>query len=418
MNYYTIIKLLNVTNSTIKGKPPAEPDYVGPDAEIYLTPEYLRGKAGPAFVKPAVNSIRIKSGETIVLWDGSNAGEIFRSREGILSSTMARINFDDEFRPEYFYYALKRWEEYLKYQTSGSGIPHVDKEILGNLQLFLYSLPEQSKIAEVLSTIDRAIEQTEALIAKQQRIKTGLMQDLLTRGIDENGKIRSEETHQFKDSPLGMIPVEWEVKLLGNIAQVSSGLTLGKTHSGPNTVELPYLRVANVQDGFLDLSEIKIIRVPTFFIDKYELKVGDVLMNEGGDFDKLGRGTVWQGEISKCLHQNHVFKVRPMKNELDSKYLSIVSSSPYGKSFFVLSSKQSTNLASINSTQLKSFPIPLPNLQEQMNIVEIISQNENKTNLLHSRLSKLHSLKTALMQDLLTGNVRVTPLLEEETVSV
>ena len=135
---------------------------------------------------------------------------------------------------------------------------------------------------------------------------------------------------------------------------------------GRNTVELPYLRVANVQDGYLDLSSVNMIRIPKSHVEKYLLRVGDVLMNEGGDFDKLGRGSVWKGAIHNCLHQNHVFKVRPKSGVLASDYLAAVSASPYGKAFFVLASKQSTNLASINSTQLKSFPIPLPAYNEQL----------------------------------------------------
>jgi len=276
------------------------------------------------------------------------------------------------------------------------------------------SKPEQTKIAEVLSTVDRAIEQTEALIAKQQRIKTGLMQDLLTRGIDEQGNLRSEETHEFKDSPLGRIPVEWDVTKLGTVSQISSGLTLGKTHCGPKTIEVPYLRVANVQDGYLDLSDVKNIRVPDSYCEKYQLKTGDVLMNEGGDFDKLGRGTVWRGEIDQCLHQNHVFKVRPEVGKLVPDFLASFSSSPYGKTFFILASKQSTNLASINSTQLKAFPIPLPDFNEQLEIESVLTRQTNTIKTAGIRLAKLHSLKTALMQDLLTGKKRVTSLLKTE----
>jgi type I restriction enzyme S subunit len=259
--------------------------------------------------------------------------------------------------------------------------------------------------------MDQAIEQTEALITKQQRIKVGLMQDLLTRGIDEHGNIRSEKTHKFKDSPLGRIPVDWEVVQLGNVSEISSGVTLGKNYIGVNTIELPYLRVANVQDGYLDLADIKFIRIPKSDIDKYRLEVGDVLMNEGGDFDKLGRGCVWKGEIECCLHQNHVFKVRPNVRKLSSNYLATVSSSEYGKAFFILASKQSTNLASINSTQLKSFPIPLPKFEEQLKIEAIIQKITTSYNHSVKELQKIQVFKTALMQDLLTGKKRVTPLL-------
>lgn len=141
--------------------------------------------------------------------------------------------------------------------SHGSTMQHITrKELARFAALFPVCEKEQSKIAEVLSTVDRAIEQTEALIAKQQRIKTGLMQDLLTRGIDQQGNLRSEATHKFKDSPLGRFPLSWSVVPLGELAGVSSGITLGKAYSGPHTVTLPYLRVANVQDGYLDLNNV------------------------------------------------------------------------------------------------------------------------------------------------------------------
>lgn len=194
---------------------------------------------------------------------------------------------------------------------------------------------------------------------------------------------------------------------------ISSGITLGKTYSGPKTIELPYLCVANVQDGFLDLTEVKAIRVPIAQIEKYRLQVGDVLMNEGGDFDKLGRGTVWHGEIELCLHQNHVFKARPLEGKLSSDFLAYVSSSPYGKAFFVLASKQSTNLASINSTQLKSFLVPLPPYHEQVRIQESIFQNERAIGVYQDELKKWRQLKAGLMHDLLTGKRRVTLLLAQ-----
>lgn len=206
-----IKKLVDCVTLT-KGKPPTELPYFGDDAEPYLRPEYLRGKGFAEPAKPAANAVRVKDGDTVLLWDGSNAGEVFRARHGLLASTMTLIRHGSEFEPEYFCYAVKRWEAYLKGQTSGSGIPHVDKEVLGKLEILKLPRNEQELVANILATLDSAIEQTEALIAKQQRIKTGLMQDLLTKGIDQQGNIRSEATHTFKDSPLGRIPVEWDVQ--------------------------------------------------------------------------------------------------------------------------------------------------------------------------------------------------------------
>jgi type I restriction enzyme S subunit len=196
---------------------------------------------------------------------------------------------------EYLLYNLEFRYEELRSRSAGDGRAGLSKQLIEQIPVPLPPLCEQNKIAEILSTVDRAIEQTEALISKQERIKTGLMQDLLTRGIDERGKLRSESTHKFKDSHLGRIPKEWRIVHLNEVAQISSGVTLGKCYVGPNTIELPYLRVANVQDGYFDLREVKSIRVRTSDTERFQLQAGDVLMNEGGDFDKLGRGSVWQG---------------------------------------------------------------------------------------------------------------------------
>ncbi|MFZ3114609.1 MAG: restriction endonuclease subunit S [Syntrophales bacterium] len=321
------------------------------------------------------------------------------------------IKLKSGFHPEFAYYNVLFNIDKLKNLGEGTTFAEISKAALSTIELdFPTSLSEQAKIAEILSTVDRAIAQTEALIVKQQRIKTGLMQDILTRGIDEHGNLRSEKTHKFRDSSLGRIPLEWKTVHLGNVSEISSGITLGKIYSGPETIELPYLRVANVQDGYLDLSFVNIIRIPKSNVEKYLLRVGDVLMNEGGDYDKLGRGSVWKGEIHNCLHQNHVFKVRPKSGILVSDYLAAVSSSPYGKAFFVLASKQSTNLASINSTQLKSFPVPLPAYSEQLKIGDVLSREAEKHRVLLDRNNKLRFLKTALMQDLLTGRKRITTM--------
>ena len=167
------------------------------------------------------------------------------------------------------------------------------------------------------------------------------------------------------------LPNHWQLMPLANVATVQTGLAKGKAING-DANELPYLRVANVQDGHLDLREVKTIIVKPSDVSRYSLRSGDVLFTEGGDFDKLGRGTVWRGEIAQCLHQNHVFAVRPFRAKLLPEFLSAVASSGHGRRYFQLSSKQSTNLASINSRQLKEFPVPLPPLSEQEEIVEIL----------------------------------------------
>lgn len=169
-----------------------------------------------------------------------------------------------------------------------------------------------------------------------------------------------------------MLPKDWRRIRLESIAEVRTGLAKGKT-SLKNPVELPYLRVANVQDGHLNLEEIKAIWVERDQIDRYRLRRGDVLMTEGGDFDKLGRGDVWREQIPLCLHQNHVFVVRPNQERLAPDFLAALAASEYGRNYFLSCAKRSTNLASINATQLNAFPVLLPSLEEQHGIASVLA---------------------------------------------
>ena len=167
------------------------------------------------------------------------------------------------------------------------------------------------------------------------------------------------------------------------------------------------MRVANVQDGFLDLAEIKTVEILSSEVERYSLQPGDMLLTEGGDFDKLGRGSVWRGQIVPCLHQNHIFRVRPMRHSIVPDFLAAVTASSHGKRYFLVSSKQTTNLATINSTQLKAFPIPLPCPAEQERMVSRLSAVDARLECEQRLLGKLRKTKTGLMQDLLTGKVRL-----------
>lgn len=167
-------------------------------------------------------------------------------------------------------------------------------------------------------------------------------------------------------------PSDWRKVKLKQVAKIQTGLAKGKKNTN-DPVKLPYLRVANVQDGYLDLSEVKEVEVDNSKVERYLLKPNDVLLTEGGDFDKLGRGTLWRGELPKCLHQNHIFVVRTNLQILHPKFLSLLAGSPYGKKYFLSCAKQTTNLASINSTQLKEFPVLLPPITEQKEIAKVIN---------------------------------------------
>lgn len=201
-----------------------------------------------------------------------------------------------------------------------------------------------------------------------------------------------------RKSSNGKFPASWPICRLDEVARIRSGVTLGRQLSGTGIVELPYLRVANVQDGHLDLSEIKKVEVRRGEIQRYLLQPGDILMTEGGDFDKLGRGTLWTGEISPCLHQNHIFRVRADRTRVVPGFLARVIESETAKRYFLRCAKRTTNLASINKTQLRAFRFPLPPLEEQVAIAQILDAVDNCVDQTHAAIGKADCLRRGIMQ--------------------
>lgn len=165
------------------------------------------------------------------------------------------------------------------------------------------------------------------------------------------------------------LPVGWEWARLGEIMLISSGVTLGRRTAIPSPVALPYLRVANVQRGHLSLSSMKEIVIDQSELARFQLRSGDLLITEGGDWDKVGRTAIWRDELKSCLHQNHVFKARGISTDWNSVWAELYLNSAVARAYFASSAKQTTNLASINMTQLKGCAFPVPPLAEQSRIV-------------------------------------------------
>jgi type I restriction enzyme S subunit len=238
------------------------------------------------------------------------------------------------------------------------------------------------------------------VIAATERLRSSLLGELLTRGVP------GWHT-EWKQAPgIGTIPACWEVVRLGDVAGVQTGRQVGKAPGNGAPVVLPYLSVANVKDGYLHLETVKTMAVGASEIARFSLRPGDVLFTEGGDADKLGRGCVWNGEIEPCLHQNHVFAVRPHSNRLSPDLLAAYARSPRGKSYFLGCSKQTTNLASINSTQLKAMPLPLPTLDEQRAMLDVLKAVAGRAESENAALEALTAAKRTAAASLLSGRVR------------
>jgi type I restriction enzyme S subunit len=263
---------------------------------------------------------------------------------------------------------------------------------LTNFIVPLPPLPEQQKIAEILETIDNAIEKTDKIIEKYKRIKQGLMQDLLIKGIDENGNIRDEKTYKFKDSPLGRIPEEWEVVRLGEIFNIKAGGDIDK------------LSYCDIKD--------KRFQYPIF---------SNTLENKGlyGYSDKFtypencititGRGTLGHA-IPRFEKFNAIIRVLVLIPKFE---MNIVFVSEYinNKINFII---ESTGVPQLTAPKVAEYYIPLPPLPEQQRIAEILSQTDQTIEKEEQHKEKLQKIKQGLMQDLLTGKVRVNHLVEEK----
>ena len=366
-----------------------------PHSDIYCSPPLRVAKAGSVLisVRAPVGTMNYADQDYCI---GRGLGA-FKAKSGVSNTVFLK-------------HAVELNAAYLHRRSQGSTFAAVSTDDVKTVPIPVFKPEKQEKIATILTGIDIAIEKTEALIAKYQQIKAGLMHDLFTRGVLPNGQLRpprEQAPELYQETAIGWIPREWAVRNLGSMARIVSGVTLGPKENCSGGLEVPYLRVANVQDGYLDLTEIKTVRIARKELEQLRLQVGDVLMNEGGDFDKLGRGAVWSGEIEDCVHQNHVFRVRTDSSKLLPHFLAFYSESTFGKKYFLISSKQSTNLASINSTQLNAYPIALPSREEQQAIIERISAANCRIEQMKSEAGKLRNQKFGLMHDLLTGQVPV-----------
>jgi type I restriction enzyme S subunit len=309
----------------------------------------------------------------------------------------AKPRADSGITPEYFYRWLltEQVQAYLSASAEGStGLSNLSHSFFRAMAIAFPEADEQAAIARVLDAVDTTIERAREAVAKAESLDHSLLHELLAFGI--SGR-KSK-------------PVHWRVKRVDEVAEVGSGVTLGKDVSGFKHIELPYLRVANVQDGHLDLSTIKTVKVRCDEVERYRLEPGDVLMTEGGDLDKLGRGTLWEGQIENCLHQNHIFRVRTDRKQLDPRYFAFVVESDIAKRYFTRVAKRTTNLASTNKTQVRAFRFPLPPLEEQGQIADAMSASKATIRALESKVAALNKLKKSLMHDLLTGTVRIDPV--------
>ena len=355
---------------------------------------------------------KIAEGENLFIATGGVANIKYYNGESAYSTDTFAITTNEKTKANYLYYYLLSKVGFInKNYFEGSGLKHLQKKDFRK-HIFTYpsSLIEQQKITSILSKLDEAIEQTEQLIEKYKQIKTGLMHDLLTRGIDENGNVRSEKTHKFKDSQLGRIPVEWEVVKLGVIindgyGSIQTGPFGSQLHANEYVSEgISVVMPQNIlQEGIDEKTLSFILKAKANVLKRHETNVNDILFARRGDLSKCAViDSMFEGAIcgTGCL------LIRIKQADVNPFWLRILYQQFNYQREINISSVGST-MQNLNAEILSNLLIPKIDRTEQNFIVERIYSIDTLIEKGINNCKKLSKIKSGLMHDLLTGKVRV-----------
>lgn len=334
-------------------------------------PEHNKELPSTLEPKPA---IEVRTGDLLLTCAGprSRCGvpTLVRStpRHLMMSGKMYRFRPDERVDPRFLELWLlspvaQKLIDEMKTGISDSGL-NLTHGRFAALPIPVPDLDEQRRVVAILEDHLSRLDAADAATASATRRLSALRERSILDAITGAGTAtRSPATLApvgTHDGNLPDLPLGWEWSRLGEVAEVVGGITKdAKKQGDPAFVEVPYLRVANVQRGHLRLDNVTAIRVAPAKAAALALQPGDVLLNEGGDRDKLARGWVWEGQIEHCIHQNHVFRARIQEPRLDPYFLSWTANT-FGGHWAERNGKQSVNLASISLTMIRKMPVIVP----------------------------------------------------------
>ena len=279
---------------------------------------------------------------------------------------------------QFLYYALQSKVDSLIAQGTGSTFKAISKKVLEATYIPAYSSDEQEHISNTIGRVDRAVA------ARRNQL---ILLDQL---------VKSRFVELFGDMFLNS--KAWKKQELDSLADVVSGITKGRKTKEPHLIEVPYMAVSNVKDGYIDWTTVKTIQATQQEIEQYRLLPDDVLMTEGGDPDKLGRGAILKEPLQNCIHQNHIFRVRLNESLILPAFFEEYLKHQKAKRYFLGCAKQTTGIASINMRQLKALPVLLPPLELQEQFVAFVEQTDKSKLAVQKSLEELEILKKSLMQ--------------------
>ena len=320
----------------------------------------------------------LAAGDLLVGMDGEFNIARWKSDGALLNQRVCKLTAKNGINEEYLRFAMSKSLKEIEEKTAFVTVKHLSAKELSRLKIYVPELSKQNKIAGILSCIERIIN------VRRQEIEK----------FDELIKARFVE--MFGDMLLNT--KRWNEQPLESMADIVSGITKGRKIKGQSMIKVPYMAVSNVKDGYIDWTTIKTIEATEQEIEQYRLLPDDVLMTEGGDPDKLGRGAIIKEPLGNCIHQNHIFRVRLNESVILPGFFAEYLKHQKSKRYFIGCAKQTTGIASINMRQLKALPVLLPPLALQKQFSAFVAQNDKSKVAVQKSLDKTQQLFDSLMQ--------------------
>ncbi len=331
---------------------------------------FFRGKYSLEYI--------IHTGDLLIGMDGEFNIARWRSGDALLNQRVCKVTVKEDVDEEYLRFSLSRALKQIENRTSFVTVKHLSTKELNSLELECPNIQKQKEISDRLVKIEEIISLRQQQLAK----------------LDELVKARFVE--MFGDMLLN--PMAWPEVVLETLADIVSGITKGRKVKEQTLLEVPYMAVSNVKDGYIDWTTVKTILATEQEIEQYRLFPDDVLMTEGGDPDKVGRGAIIKEPLENCIHQNHIFRVRLDKEKILPAFFAEYLQHQKSKRYFLGCAKQTTGIASINMKQLKALPVLLPPLDLQQQFDDFARQIERVRCSIQNCLGQMETLKKALIQ--------------------
>lgn len=390
--------ILGASISIIKGKKPSViyPNPLNSESRPYILIESF-GRSYRQYTDDSSCKLAYEE-DVLIVWDGERAGLTSHGHSGYIGSTLAAIRITDKsLVSKYLLYILEKERAQLRGSSEGTGVPHLSRWAVENINYFKPSEPEQTKIATVLSSVDDVIEKTRAQIDRLKDLKAGMMQELLTKGIGHT---------EFKDSAIGRIPSAWNVAELADLVQKDRPITYGIVQTGPHiSGGIPCVRVVDLMQR--ELSDKQMIRTSPAVSQQYKrtvLREGDIMFALRGEIGHVRMAT---GSLVGANLTRGVGLISP-NQKINSHFLLWALRSPIVRKT-ILDGVNGSALQEIPLSNLRNVLVPVPTQKEQHKIALIMTSINNKLEKIESKFKALANQKKALMQDLLTGKVRVKP---------